>query len=109
MKNVYFHANFLTNDNEEYLKLVRAKANVAFQLREGLIDKLEEAIKSGSQDSHQSSTIEESTTQTTEDEQAATFSSPENPLEDDESEGSRLDYESGQDSDGTDLESDDQD
>ncbi|CAG91108.2 DEHA2G24244p [Debaryomyces hansenii CBS767] len=109
MKNVYFHANFLTNDNEEYLKLVRAKANVAFQLREGLIDKLEEAIKSGSQDSHQSSTIEESTTQTTEDEQAATFSSPENPLEDDESEGSRSDYESGQDSDGTDLESDDQD
>lgn len=109
MKNVYFHANFLTNDNEEYLKLVRAKANVAFQLREGLIDKMEEAIKSGSQDSDQSSTIEESTTQATEDEQAATFSSPENPLEDDESEGSRLDYESGQDSDGSDLESDDQD
>lgn len=108
MKNVYFHANFLTNDNEEYLKLVRAKANVAFQLREGLIDKLEEAIKSGSQDSDQSSTIEESTIQATEDEQAA--STQENPLEgDDESVGSRLDYESGQDSDGSDLESDDQD
>lgn len=108
MKNVYFHANFLTNDNEEYLKLVRAKANVAFQLREGLIDKLEEAIKSGSQDSDQSSTIEESTIQATEDEQAASIQ--EDPHEgDDESVGSRLDYESGQDSDGSDLESDDQD
>lgn len=109
MKNVYFHANFLTNDNEEYLKLVRAKANVAFQLREGLIDKLEESKKTDSQDFDQSSTTEGSATQATEDEQAATFSSDENALEEDESEGSRLDYESGHDSDESGPDSEDQD
>lgn len=109
MKNIYFHANFLTNDNEEYLKLVRAKANVAFQLREGLIDKLEESKKTDTQDFDQSSTIEGSATQATEDEQAATFGSDENPLEEEESEGSRLDYESGHDSDESGPDSEDQD
>lgn len=33
--NVNFHINYLLRDNAEYLRLVRAKANVAYQLREG--------------------------------------------------------------------------
>ncbi|ODV80027.1 uncharacterized protein CANTADRAFT_21291 [Suhomyces tanzawaensis NRRL Y-17324] len=41
LKNVEFHINFLLRDNDDYLKLARAKANVAFQLREGLVRGLE--------------------------------------------------------------------
>lgn len=36
LKNINFHINFLLRDNDDYLKLIRARANVAFQLREGL-------------------------------------------------------------------------
>lgn len=36
LDSVNFHIKFLLQDNDEYLKLVRAKANVAYQLREGL-------------------------------------------------------------------------
>ncbi|KAK6459044.1 uncharacterized protein RJT20DRAFT_124183 [Scheffersomyces xylosifermentans] len=42
LRNVEFHVNYLVRDNDDYLKLVRAKANVAFQLREGIVRKLEE-------------------------------------------------------------------
>jgi hypothetical protein len=37
LKNVETHINFLIRDNHDYLDLVRAKGNVAFQLREGLV------------------------------------------------------------------------
>ncbi|KAI5948625.1 SHE10 [Candida theae] len=37
LKNVEFHLNFLIRDNADYLQLVRAKANLAFQAREELI------------------------------------------------------------------------
>lgn len=37
---VDFHVNTLVNDNDQYLQLVRAKGNVQFQLREGLVLKL---------------------------------------------------------------------
>ncbi|KAG2731103.1 hypothetical protein G9P44_006252 [Scheffersomyces stipitis] len=42
LKNVEFHINYLVRDNDDYLRLVRAKANVAFQLREATVRKLEE-------------------------------------------------------------------
>ncbi|KAG5420589.1 hypothetical protein I9W82_002470 [Candida metapsilosis] len=40
LKNVEFHLNFLIRDNADYLQLVRAKANLAFQAREELIFEL---------------------------------------------------------------------
>lgn len=40
LKNVEFHLNFLIRDNADYLQLVRAKANLAFQAREELIYEL---------------------------------------------------------------------
>lgn len=40
LKNVEFHLNFLLRDNADYLQLVRAKANLAFQAREELIYEL---------------------------------------------------------------------
>lgn len=43
LANVNFHVNFLLRDNDDYLKLVRARANVAYQLREGLTHELEVA------------------------------------------------------------------
>lgn len=42
---INFHINFLLRDTDEYLQLVRAKANVAYQLREGLTRQFEEAEK----------------------------------------------------------------
>ncbi|KAL6454398.1 SHE10 Outer spore wall assembly protein SHE10 [Candida maltosa Xu316] len=43
LKNVEFTLNFLLRDNIEYLQIIRAKANIAFQMREGLVmDLLEE-------------------------------------------------------------------
>lgn len=41
--NINFYSQFLTRDNEEYLQLVRAKANVAYQLREALTRQFIEA------------------------------------------------------------------
>lgn len=41
LNNVKFHIRFLLGDNDDYLKLVRAKANVAYQLREGLTRQIE--------------------------------------------------------------------
>lgn len=35
-REIHYHIGFLTHDNEEYLRLVRARANVAFQARESL-------------------------------------------------------------------------
>lgn len=35
-RDIHYHVGFLTHDNEEYLKLIRAKANVAYQAREAL-------------------------------------------------------------------------
>lgn len=40
LKNIEFHLNFLIRDNIEFLQLIRAKANIAFQMREGLADEL---------------------------------------------------------------------
>lgn len=40
LDNINFHIKFLLTDNDEYLKLVRAKANIAYQLREGLTREL---------------------------------------------------------------------
>ncbi|KAF6066864.1 hypothetical protein FOB64_004322 [Candida albicans] len=40
LKNIEFHLNFLISDNIEFLQLIRAKANIAFQMREGLVDEL---------------------------------------------------------------------
>lgn len=40
LDNVNFHIRYLLVDNDEYLKLVRAKANIAYQLREGLTREL---------------------------------------------------------------------
>ncbi|RLV95525.1 Outer spore wall assembly protein SHE10 [Spathaspora sp. JA1] len=47
LRNVEFHLNFLLRDNADYLQLIRAKANIAFQMREGLVYDLkkEETIK----------------------------------------------------------------
>lgn len=42
---INFHINFLIRDNDEYLQLVRAKANVAYQMREGITRQLEDAKK----------------------------------------------------------------
>lgn len=36
------HLSFISNDNQEYMLLVRAQANVAFQMREGLIREIEQ-------------------------------------------------------------------
>ncbi|KAG7665837.1 SHE10 [[Candida] subhashii] len=47
LKNIEFHLNFLIRDNADYLQLVRAKANVAFQLREGLVHDLTQMEKRG--------------------------------------------------------------
>lgn len=49
LKNINFHINFLLRDNDDYLKLVRAQANVAYQLREGLSHELAEAAKEAKQ------------------------------------------------------------
>lgn len=40
---INFHINFLLRDTDEYLQLVRAKANVAYQMREALTRQFEEA------------------------------------------------------------------
>lgn len=40
LDNINFHIKFLLTDNDEYLKLVRAKANIAYQMREGLTREL---------------------------------------------------------------------
>lgn len=40
LRNINFHIGFLLRDNDEYLKLVRAQANVAYQEREGLTQEL---------------------------------------------------------------------
>lgn len=45
LRNIHFHANFLINDNSDYLRLARAKANVAYQLREKTDYDLEEFLK----------------------------------------------------------------
>lgn len=45
LQNIEAHLNFLVRDNIEYLQIVRARANIAFQMREGLVydlNKLEE-------------------------------------------------------------------
>lgn len=39
---VDFHVGFLLRDNDDYLKLVRAQANVAFQLREAEVRRIDE-------------------------------------------------------------------
>lgn len=41
LKNINFHIEFILHDNDEYLNLARAKANVAFQTREGYERELE--------------------------------------------------------------------
>ncbi|EDK36983.2 hypothetical protein PGUG_01081 [Meyerozyma guilliermondii ATCC 6260] len=41
-RDIHYHVGFLTHDNEEYLRLVRAKANVAYQAREALERKIEQ-------------------------------------------------------------------
>ena len=43
VRDIKFHIGFLTRDNDEYLFLVRAKANVAYQQREGLTYELLQA------------------------------------------------------------------
>ncbi|KAI5954560.1 hypothetical protein KGF54_002335 [Candida jiufengensis] len=45
LNNIEFHLNFLIRDNADYLRLVRAKANVAFQMREELVYNLEKVKK----------------------------------------------------------------
>lgn len=45
LDNANFHIKFLLQDNDEYLKLVRAKANVAYQMREGLTRELIKAAE----------------------------------------------------------------
>lgn len=42
VRNINFHIGFLVRDNDEYLLLVRAQANVAYQQREGLAYELTE-------------------------------------------------------------------
>lgn len=41
VRNIDFHINSLLSDNDDYLKIFRAQANVAFQLREEIVNKLE--------------------------------------------------------------------
>jgi hypothetical protein len=41
VENIDFHINSLLSDNDDYLKIFRAQANVAFQLREEIVNKLE--------------------------------------------------------------------
>lgn len=43
LKTVNFHINHILIENDEYLQLVRARANVAFQFREGLVQEMEAA------------------------------------------------------------------
>lgn len=43
LDNINFHIKYLLQDNDEYLKLVRAKANLAYQMREGLTRQLKAA------------------------------------------------------------------
>lgn len=45
LDNINFHIKFLLTDNDEYLKLVRAKANIAYQQREGLTAELNAKAK----------------------------------------------------------------
>lgn len=47
---INFHINFLIRDNEEYLQLVRAKANVAYQMREALTEQLKQAKEQAAQE-----------------------------------------------------------
>lgn len=41
LSNINFHLNFISNDNDEYMKLIRAQANIAFQVRESLVMEIE--------------------------------------------------------------------
>ena len=50
LDNINFHIRFLLSDNDDYLKLVRAKANVAYQMREGLTRQLEEIQEQAAQE-----------------------------------------------------------
>lgn len=45
LRNINFHIGFIVRDNDEYLRLVRAQANVAYQQREGLTYELEQKIE----------------------------------------------------------------
>ncbi|KAG7195392.1 uncharacterized protein KQ657_003150 [Scheffersomyces spartinae] len=42
LRNIEFTLNYLLRDNTEYLRLARARANLAFQLREELVSKIEQ-------------------------------------------------------------------
>lgn len=43
LRNIEFTLNYLIRDNTEYLRLARARANLAFQLREELVSQIEAA------------------------------------------------------------------
>ncbi|RCK62453.1 Outer spore wall assembly protein SHE10 [Candida viswanathii] len=45
LQNIEAHLNFLMRDNIEYLQIVRARANIAFQMREGLVYDLNKAYE----------------------------------------------------------------
>lgn len=45
INDINFHIKFITHDNDEYMKLIRAQANIAFQLREGLVIEIERREK----------------------------------------------------------------
>lgn len=53
LQSIHFHANFLINDNGEYLGLVRAKANLAFQLRTQTEYELEELFENQAREEEQ--------------------------------------------------------
>lgn len=104
LKNIYFHADFLTSDNAEYLKLVRAKANVAFQLREKLVNQLNNPVdteSSNSTESPQNEVKEDDSESQQEDipveseDDSESLQHEDNPVENEESNESPLDYDSG--------------
>lgn len=45
LNNIDFHLSFISRDNEEYLQLIRAKANVSYQLREEAIREIEASLE----------------------------------------------------------------
>lgn len=73
LQNIEAHLNFLIRDNFEYLQIIRARANIAFQLREGLVYELNKIEEEKNQ--------KEEEQQVAEEEESAGEESIEEPIE----------------------------
>lgn len=84
LNKVNFHIHFLLHDNEEYLRLVRAKANVAYQLRESLNSELEHSNNESSEGNKSQEAQEGSTDETVKDDESEFMEEESDELEQEE-------------------------